>query len=121
MFAETPPRPPVRRLTASGLASTSYTSVTIRPVGAGRIIEGSIVGAIIRLNGADNVTIDGRQGGAGSARDLTVRNNSTSTATAAIWLSSVAALNVRRTTSFAIWRSLQVKQPMLVRTQQSVF
>jgi hypothetical protein len=43
-------------LTASGLGATSYTDVTIRPVGAGRIIEGSIVGAIIRLNGADNVS-----------------------------------------------------------------
>jgi hypothetical protein len=80
-------------LTASGLAATSYTDVTIRPVGGARIIEGSIVGAIIRLNGADNVTIDGRQGGAGTARDLTVRNNNTSAATAAIWLSSVAAGN----------------------------
>ncbi|HLM02941.1 MAG TPA: Calx-beta domain-containing protein, partial [Pyrinomonadaceae bacterium] len=80
-------------LTASGLASTSYTDVTVRPVGGARVIEGSVVGAIIRLNGADNVTIDGRQGGAGTARDLTVRNNSTSAATAAIWLSSVAAGN----------------------------
>ncbi|HEY0050264.1 MAG TPA: hypothetical protein VGB68_13300, partial [Pyrinomonadaceae bacterium] len=80
-------------LTASGLASTSYTDVTIRPVGGARIIEGSVVGAIIRLNGADNVTIDGRQGGAGTARDLTVRNNSTAAATAAVWLSSVAAGN----------------------------
>ncbi|PYT00990.1 MAG: hypothetical protein DMF63_04820 [Acidobacteria bacterium] len=57
------------------------------------MIEGSITGAVIRLNGADNVTIDGRQNGAGTARDLTVRNNSTATATAAIWLSSVAAGN----------------------------
>ncbi|HEY0461476.1 MAG TPA: Calx-beta domain-containing protein [Pyrinomonadaceae bacterium] len=80
-------------LTASGVGAASYTSVTIRPVGAGRVIEGSIVGAIVRLQGADNVTIDGRQGGAGTARDLTIRNNNTSTATAAIWLSSVAAGN----------------------------
>jgi hypothetical protein len=80
-------------LTASGLASTSYTNITIRPVGGARIIEGSIVGAIVKLNGADNVTIDGRQGGTGTARDLTVRNINTTTATAAIWLASVAAGN----------------------------
>lgn len=80
-------------LTASGLTTTSYTDVTIRPVGGARVIEGSIVGAIVRLNGADNVTIDGRQGGTGSARDLTIRNNNTSAATAAVWLSSVAAGN----------------------------
>ena len=80
-------------LTASGIGATSYTSVLIRPVGAGRIIEGSIVGAVVRLQGADNVTIDGRQNGSGNARDLTIRNNNTSTATAAIWLSSVAAGN----------------------------
>lgn len=80
-------------LTASGVGSASYTSVTIRPVGGARIIEGSIVGAIIKLDGADNVTVDGRQGGVGSARDLTVRNNNTSAATAAIWLASVAAGN----------------------------
>ncbi len=80
-------------LTASGVGAASYTSVIVRPVGGARIIEGSIVGAVIKLNGADNVTIDGRQGGTGSARDLTVRNNSVATATAAIWLASVAAGN----------------------------
>lgn len=80
-------------LNASGTGSASYTDVTIRPVGGARVIEGSIVGAIVKLNGADNVTIDGRQGGAGTARDLTVRNTNTSTATAAIWLASVAAGN----------------------------
>ena len=60
---------------------------------AGRIIEGSIIGAIVKLNGADNVTIDGRQGGTGTARDLTIRNNNVSGSTAAIWLASVVAGN----------------------------
>ena len=80
-------------LDASGTGSSSYTGVTVRPVGAARIIEGSVIGAIIKLNGADNVTIDGRIGGTGTGRDLTVRNNNTSAATAAIWLASVAAGN----------------------------
>ncbi len=77
-------------LDASGSGSASYTDVTVRPVGGARIIDGSIIGAIVKLNGADNVTIDGRQGGTGTARDLTVRNNSNSTGAAAVWLSSVA-------------------------------
>ncbi len=80
-------------LDASGTGSSSYTGVTISPVGGARIIEGTIVGAVIKLNGADNVTIDGRQNGSGTARDLTVRNNSTATATAAVWLASVVAGN----------------------------
>ncbi|HEX8737036.1 MAG TPA: Calx-beta domain-containing protein, partial [Pyrinomonadaceae bacterium] len=80
-------------LNSGAVAPASYTDVTVRPVGGARIIEGSIVGGVIKLNGADNVTIDGRQGGAGTARDLTVRNNSTAAATAAIWLASVAAGN----------------------------
>ncbi len=67
-------------LSSSGTGSSSYTDVTVRPVGAARIIEGSLGGAsVIRLNGADNVTIDGRIGGVGTNRDLTVRNNGTIT------------------------------------------
>lgn len=80
-------------LTASGVGAASYTDVTIRPLAGARVIEGTIAGAVIRLQGADNVTIDGRQNGTGTLRELTVRNNSTATATAAIWLSSVAAGN----------------------------
>jgi uncharacterized repeat protein (TIGR01451 family) len=75
-------------LNASGSGSALYTDITVRPVGGSRIIEGSITGAVIKLTGADNVTIDGRQGGTGNARDLTVRNNSSAAATAAIWLTS---------------------------------
>ena len=73
--------------------SSSYTSVTVRPVGAARTITGNITGAVIKLNGADNVTIDGRIGGIGNNRDLTVTNTSTAGATAAIWLASVIAGN----------------------------
>ncbi|MEZ5425308.1 MAG: Calx-beta domain-containing protein [Pyrinomonadaceae bacterium] len=78
-------------LDASGATTASYTDLTIRPVGGARTIEGSLTGAIIKLNGADNVLIDGRQDGTGSARDLSVKNNSNSTGSAAIWLSSLGA------------------------------
>ena len=76
-------------LNASG-GTASYTSVLVRPT-ATAVVSGSIVGAIIKLNGADNVTIDGRIGGTGSARSLSVINNQAATATAAIWLSSTGA------------------------------
>ncbi len=68
-----------------------WTSLTIRPSGGSRIVEGTFTGAIVKLNGADNVTIDGRQGGTGTARDLTIRNNTTVAASAAVWLSSTGA------------------------------
>ncbi|HEX5653880.1 MAG TPA: hypothetical protein VFX58_12450, partial [Chitinophagaceae bacterium] len=64
------------------LAITATTPVTI---------SGSVVGAIIKFNGADNVTMDGRIGGVG--RNITVSNTSTATGTAAIWLASVVAGN----------------------------
>ena len=48
-------------LNASGSGGASYTSVLIQPAGgAARTIGGSIAGdALLTLNGADNVTIDG--------------------------------------------------------------
>lgn len=74
-------------LNASG-GTASYTSVNITattPV----TVTGSFTGAIIKLNGADNVTIDGRIGGTG--RNITVSSTSTAAASAAIWLSSTGA------------------------------
>lgn len=73
----------------ASLNASDWTTLTVRPSVAGVIVEGTITGAIIRLNGADNVTIDGRLNGIGTTnRDMTVRNNSTSVSTAAVWLSS---------------------------------
>jgi hypothetical protein len=66
------------RLYQSGFNSTSsYTSVNIYPTLMGLIITGNRGGApVIDLNGADNVVIDGRVNGAGSA-DMTISNSST--------------------------------------------
>ncbi|MGI8918728.1 MAG: beta strand repeat-containing protein [Pyrinomonadaceae bacterium] len=77
----------------AALNAGDWATITIRPTAPGVSVSGTIVGAIIKLNGADNVTIDGRIGGSGTNRDLTVRNNSTASATVAIWLASVAAGN----------------------------
>jgi Cadherin-like beta sandwich domain/Calx-beta domain len=73
-------------LNASGSGSASYTQVTITPSGPGAVITGDIAGAVIKLNGADNVVIDGRISNQG--RNLTVTNSSGQPGTAAIWLSS---------------------------------
>lgn len=79
-------------LNSGSVLPASYSSVVITPT-APAVISGSITGAVIKLNGADNVTIDGSIGGGGTDRSLTIQNNSTSAATAAIWLASVAAGN----------------------------
>ena len=64
----------------------SFT-LTIRPGGgAPRTISGSLTGALIKLNGADRVTIDGLNTG-GNA--LTVKNTSTTSGSAAIHLASL--------------------------------
>ncbi len=64
-------------LNASGSGSASYTSVKIYPTVSGKTISGSIAGALIDLNGADNVTIDGRLNRSG-AINMTISNSSTS-------------------------------------------
>ncbi|MCA1588909.1 MAG: hypothetical protein LC730_03665, partial [Acidobacteria bacterium] len=69
------------------LNAGGWTSLTVRPT-AVVTVQGSISGAVIKLNGADKVTIDGRIGGTGTGRDLTVRNNLNGGNTVAIWLSS---------------------------------
>jgi hypothetical protein len=65
-------------LNASGTGSASYTSVTIYPTETGLTILGNLAAPLIDLNGADNVTIDGRVNATGSAKDLTITNISTS-------------------------------------------
>lgn len=71
-------------LNASG-GTSNYTSVVIKP-NSSRVIQGTIAGAIIKLAGADNVTIDGRVG-ISDFNNLFITNLSTATASACIWLS----------------------------------
>jgi len=78
--------------------SSATNTLTIKPNdGVTTAITGSYDGALIKLNGADYVTIDGCNlltypyaAGANVTRDLTIQNNSTSTS-ACIWLSSLGA------------------------------
>jgi hypothetical protein len=61
-----------------------YT-LTIRPTGANRVISGDIASSgVIVLVGADRVTIDGRVGGTGTGRDLTIRNDNNTAINTAI-------------------------------------
>lgn len=70
-------------LNQSGSGSASYTSVLITPGNTNITISGSLNGsspnftAIIQLNGAEYVTVDGRIGQTGSTVDLTIENSNT--------------------------------------------
>jgi hypothetical protein len=60
-------------------SGTPYT-LTIRPAAnTTDTVSGTFAGGLIRLNGADRVIIDGRRAGETTGRNLTFRNNSTST------------------------------------------
>jgi hypothetical protein len=69
-------------------ASVANT-VTIRPApGVTAGITGTSANALLKLNGADFVTIDGSNSG-GSDRSLTINNTATNNNRAGIWLSSL--------------------------------
>jgi len=64
----------------------AYT-LTIKPAsGVSPTISGTSTAAIIKVNGADNVTIDGSNNGS-SSRDLSIVNNSTS-GSSVVWIAS---------------------------------
>jgi hypothetical protein len=68
-------------------------AITIKPSGAPRTISGNSSTAIIKLNGADNVTINGSTagllvGGNPAIRELTIQNSNTTGA--AIWIATNA-------------------------------
>jgi FG-GAP-like repeat/FG-GAP repeat len=65
-------------LNANGSGSASYSYVNIYPTATGLSISGDLAGSLIDLNGADNVTIDGRVNATGSTKNLVVSNTSTS-------------------------------------------
>jgi hypothetical protein len=78
-------------LNASGNGSASYTSIQIVPGGgASRTISGNIAGALIDLNGSDNITIDGLNTG-GNA--LIIDNSNTGTTTSTIRFINDASTN----------------------------
>lgn len=68
-------------LNASGSGSSSYSSITIYAMGSARTISGAVTAGtpLITLNGADNLTIDGRLGGSGASNSLIIENSTAST------------------------------------------
>jgi hypothetical protein len=74
---------------AANAGSSSTNRVTIKPAtGVTATISGSSASALIKLNGADYVTIDGSNAGA-TDRSLTLSNTSTAASTEALWVSSL--------------------------------
>ncbi len=80
--------------------ASAVNTLTIKPANTGTIITGSSTSSILRLNGADYITIDGSIGSTvnsscppvvSASRDLTISNTSTASSTAVIWLSSLGA------------------------------
>ena len=67
-------------LNSTGTGSANYNNVSIYPTKSGITISGNLAAPLIDLNGADNVTIDGRVNKTGSSIDLSIINTSTSSA-----------------------------------------
>lgn len=77
-------------LNKSGIGAASYTDILIGPGSSNITVTSSLAGACclpsgtLKLNLAQNVTIDGRQGSVGSTIDLTISNSNTSTWSSAL-------------------------------------
>ena len=82
----------------SGTGSASYTSVAVRPAtGVAAIITGDIAGALVTLDGASNISIDGLNSGGSS---LTFINNNTTAAASCVSFINGATFNVLQRSSF---------------------
>ena len=73
--------------------NSNYNSVLIYPTSAGLSISGSLNSAIVSLNEADNVTIDGRVNQTGTTPSLTIENTNNANGASAIWLGNHAESN----------------------------
>ncbi len=81
-------------ITIGNPAASATNTLTIRPAaGVNSLITGSADGnALIKLNGADYVTIDGSNNGTAS-QNLTITNTSTTSNPVVIWVASASASN----------------------------
>jgi hypothetical protein len=74
--------------------SSSYTSITIYPTSTGLTISGDLDAPLINLNGATNVTIDGRVNATGSTIDLVITNINTGASASTIQFINDALNNI---------------------------
>ncbi len=78
-------------LNSIGYGCGSNYTLTIKPsAGVTAAITGSSAAALLKLNGADYVTIDGSNSG-GTTKDLTISNTNAGTSSAVIWVGSSSA------------------------------
>lgn len=81
-------------LNASGTGGANYSSITIYPTVSNVVISAELNTNMIYLNGADNVTFDGRINQSGSDKNLTIVNTSTGTSATTFRLINSAVNNV---------------------------
>ncbi|MDI1255676.1 MAG: hypothetical protein PSV16_06210, partial [Flavobacterium sp.] len=88
----------LNQITSTGCAGGPY-SVTIKPnTGVTTVLSGSLASAaLIKLNGADNVTIDGSNAGT-SSQNMTITNTNTTAPTAVSFVSLGAGLGATNNT-----------------------
>ena len=79
----------------SNAYASATNTLTIKPAaGKTPVITGNNANSIIKLNGADYVTIDGSNTAGGTSRNLSIINTSTNSTTSTIvWLASAGASN----------------------------
>jgi len=83
------------QLNASGFGTANYSSVNIYPTGMGYSISANFNNPLIILNGADNVTFDGRVNQLGNA-DLEITNSNTENFSSAIrFINSAESNNMK--------------------------
>ena len=75
--------------------TSSYSTIHIYPTVTGLIINGNLAAPLIDLNGADAVNIDGRVGGTGSIKDLTISNTATASASTIRFLADATSNTVQ--------------------------
>jgi len=83
-------------LNANGTGSASYSSVTIYPASSGLTITGNFNSPLIDFSGADNVVLDGRINGTGTANSLSLVNSSTNASSSTIRFINSASSNTIR-------------------------
>lgn len=82
--------PATHPLNSISYGCASNYVLTIKPAASTTpTLSGTSTSAIIKINGADYVTIDGSNSG-GSTRDLTITNTNTGTSSAVVWVGSAS-------------------------------
>jgi len=74
----------VTEIATASLSDNNWKSLVIFPTTADLVIDADMGSAVIRLNGANNVSIDGRVNESGSTASLTVKNTSSNGGAVAI-------------------------------------